>query len=112
MSWFENIAGCMLAAGLALRMLPDRKYEQYVRLFTGFLLLIIFLQPLLRIGSADDLLEHKMKEFAEEQELMEAQIFEESTEFFEEHGTETGQENGHVREIVIEPVLVEVTGDD
>lgn len=102
MKAFENIAGCMLAVGLALRMLPDKKYEQYVRLFTGFLLILLLLQPFFRIGSADELLEKKIVQFAGEQEELERKIFAEGKTFLPEK-----QEK---REIVIESIQVEVTG--
>lgn len=105
MSWLEGFAGCMLAVGLAVRMLPDRKYEQYIRLFTGFIMVILVLHPLLRIGSADRALERKIREFAEEQEKLEEKVFEEGRFIFAEREAREDP----VREIVIEKVEV---GDD
>lgn len=111
MNRFESIAGCMLAISLALRMLPDKKYEQSVRLFTGFLLLLLFLQPLLRIGPTEELMEEKLAQLVEEQEAVERQIFKES-EGFRAFGREEETTEKKIEEVRIDQIEVEVSGND
>lgn len=72
--WIKTIVGYYLISSIVMQMLPDKKYEQYVRLLFGILLLIFLLQPFLKISSADIYLESKVEEFVEEQERMESQI--------------------------------------
>lgn len=110
MRWFENVAGCILAVGLTIRLLPEKKYERYVRLFTGFLIILIFLQPVLRFRSADLRLEEKLRAFSQEQEKIEEQIFTEEKEIFKKYELLPETEEVTVRKIIIEKV--EVTGND
>lgn len=79
--WLKSLLGYMLIVSVTMQMLPNQKYEQYVRLFTGFLLIILILQPVLKIGSADSFLEHKISEFVQEQEALEERIGKEGEAF-------------------------------
>lgn len=79
--WIKSIVGYMLVVSVAMQMLPGEKYGQYVKLFTGFLLLLLALSPILRIRSADSFLEKTINEFVEEQEMLERQIGAEAEEF-------------------------------
>lgn len=82
-AWLMTLVGYMLIVSIGTQMLPDQKYEQYLRLFAGFLLLVIILQPLLKIRGADQFLEDRMMEFVREQETAEEQIFQEREVFLE-----------------------------
>lgn len=95
--WLGNFAGCMLAVGVAVRMVPDGKYEQYIRLFAGLLMILIVLEPLFRIGSMDLEMEKKVERFLAEQEKIGEKFLEERQE---------------IEEVVIDGVRVEVTVDD
>lgn len=110
--WLKSFVGYMLIVSIAIQMLPNEKYEQYVRLFAGFLLIVLVLQPILKIGSADSLLENKIAQLIQEQEAMEEEIGKQ-TELFRadsEKMQENDQEKIQVREI--EKVRVEVSVDD
>lgn len=108
--WLKSLVGYMLIVSVTMQMLPNKKYEQYVKLFTGFLLMILVLQPVLKIGSADSFLEDKIAEFVQEQEALEKQIGEEKLEF-QEKTEETERQSRE--EIEIAPVeAVEVVLDD
>lgn len=95
--WMKNFAGCMLAVSVVLKMVPDEKYVRYVRLFTGFLMILLLLEPLLKIGSMDHLIREKVEYFAEEQEKMEQQF---------------AKELQSAEGISIDRIAVEVSGDD
>ena len=45
--WIKTLVGYLLIVSVVTQMMPNRKYEQYVKLFTGFLLIILILQPVL-----------------------------------------------------------------
>lgn len=79
--WMENLIGYMLIVSVVMHMIPNKKYEQYVKLFTGLLLILIALQPVLKVGGFNELLENKILEFVREQELAEENIGKESREF-------------------------------
>lgn len=110
--WIKTLVGYLLIVSVITQMMPNRKYEQYVRLFTGFLLIILILQPVLKIGSANAFLEGKIHAFVQEQEELEAQIGVQS-EKFRKKSEEVQWDNQE--QIVIEEiqeVQVEVKPDD
>ena len=47
--WLQGIVGYLLLVSVTTQMIPNKKYEQYVRLFTGFLLIVVLLQPVLKM---------------------------------------------------------------
>ena len=109
--WIKTLVGYLLIMSVITQMMPNGKYEQYARLFAGFLLIILILQPILKIGSANTILEGKIHAFVQEQEELEAQIGVQS-EAFQKKSEELQQENQE--QIVIEEiqkVQVEVNPD-
>ena len=44
--WIKNLVGYLLIVSVVTQMMPNGKYEQYVKLFTGFLLIILILQQI------------------------------------------------------------------
>jgi stage III sporulation protein AF len=74
--WLKNLVSYLLIVSIGMQMLPNKKYEEYVRLFTGFLLIVILLQPILKIRSSDHLIEERINQFVEEQEMLETSVFE------------------------------------
>ena len=110
--WIKCIVGYLLIVSVVVQMLTNAKYEQYVKLFACFLLIIIVIRPVLKIGSADSFLEQKISEFLQAQEKLEDQIgmqreaFEQEAQKIQEADTETII----IREI--EEIQVEVTSDD
>ena len=110
--WIKSFVGCLLMISVAMQMLPNSKYEQYVRLFTGFLMLVLLIQPVLKIGSMDSYLEGKIEEAMEAQERLEKEIVVQS-EVFKAQSQEIRLNDAHEIDIPeIERVEVEVTMDD
>ncbi len=110
--WLKNLVGYMLVVSVAMQMLPNKKYEQYLRLFTGFLLIVLVLQPILRIGSADSFLENKVNEFVQEQEALEKEIAIQGERFEQESERIQEESEGSIEVPMVEEVKVEVTMDD
>jgi len=110
--WMKSFVGYLLIAGVAMQMLPDQKYEKYVRMFFGFLMIILVVQPVLKIGSADSYLEQKMSEFVREQEMLEEQVFVQSEAFKQESKEMQEETDEQIKIAEIERVRVEVTVDD
>lgn len=110
--WMKSFVGFLMIAGVATQMLPGEKYEKYVRLFLGFFMMILVLQPVLKLGSAEEYLEEKIAEFIQEQEALEEDILEEG-EAFRLENEKLQEQTGEKIEIQeIERVHVEVMADD
>lgn len=110
--WLRNLIGYIFAVSIGLQMLPNQKYEQYVRLFTGLLLILLVLQPVLKIGSVDVFLEKKITQFVQEQELLEQEIMEYTNTFSDESGYKEENMIEDIEVRTIEEIRVEVTVDD
>ena len=110
--WLKSIIGYMLIVSVTMQLIPDKKYEQYVRLFTGFLLIVIVLQPILRIRSANSYIENKIAEFVQEQESLEEQILAQGEAFAEESKALQESEEEGIDSREIEQIQVEVKMDD
>ena len=103
--WIRNLVGFWLIASIALQMLPNQKYEQYLRLFIGFFLIILLFHPLWKIGSLESYLKESVDTFVDEQEKMEAAI--------EKKSLRLGEDTVEEVEITeIEKIRVEVGKDD
>lgn len=108
--WLKTLVSYMLIVSISIQMLPSKKYEQQVRLFTGFLLLILVIQPILKIGAVDGYLESKISEFAAEQEKLEQEIGREGELFYEQSGLREEEKNFEVEIQKIKKIEV-VIGD-
>lgn len=103
--WIRNLIGFWLIASVALQMLPNQKYEQYLRLFIGFFMLILLFHPLWKVGSLETYLKEQVDGFLKEQENMELAVEKESMRIGEPMVEEVKIEE-------IESVQVEVGQDD
>lgn len=110
--WLKNLAAYMLAVSIALQMLPDKKYEQYVRLFTGLLLIFMVLQPVLKNADLTGVLEQKIEAFVQEQERLEREITEITNEFSLESGQVEDEVINDVEILKIDEIDVEVRWGD
>lgn len=104
--WLKSLVGYLLIVSVTMQMLPNKKYEQYVKLFTGFLLIILLFQPILRIGSASVFLENKIRKFVEEQEVLEQEIGKKSKEFQEKSLSSEQEVQEEIEIVPIEQVEV------
>lgn len=108
--WLKNIVGFLLIVSIVMQVLPGKKYEQYVKLFTGFLLILIVLQPVLKIGSANSFLEQTIEEFVAQQEILERKIGTETEDFREQSER---LQPGWMEQVSVSPVeTVEVILDE
>ena len=73
--WMKNLAFFHVLATAILHILPDKRYEQYVRLFMGLLLMLLICTPVFAVvGKSQELLEGFRENYGrEEQERMETE---------------------------------------
>lgn len=90
--WLKCMVGYYLLVSVTMHILPGKKYEHYVRIFTGLLLIMFLLRPVLSIGSVETVLEENLARVVKEQEKLEREILEESAELFS--STQISEESG------------------
>ena len=68
MEWVKNLAVCMILFSAILRILPKNHFEKYIRFYTGLLVLILVIRPLLSVFSLDDSLPNTFLHYMEQME--------------------------------------------
>ena len=65
--WIRNLAVFYIFFTAALNLIPDQKYEKYVRFFMGLLLIFMMSTPIFSIlGKGSELTESFLDNFSEE----------------------------------------------
>lgn len=91
-SWVKNIAYLTIFITVIVHILPDRKYEKYLRLYMGVLLILFILSPAAKLFHIEDTLENiflrenlrlELSDTAYELELKEASQYEKIREQYE-----------------------------
>lgn len=104
--WLKSIVGYMLIVSVTMQVLPNRKYEQYVKLFTGCVLIILVLHPILKMGDVSTFLENRISQYVQEQEAFEAELGKEKIKFQEESGQQMQEKQEKIDVVAIEQVEV------
>lgn len=67
--WMKNLAFFHVLTTTVLHILPDKRYEQYIRLFTGLLLALMICTPVFSlVGKSSELLNGFQKYYGEEEQ--------------------------------------------
>lgn len=91
--WVKNLAVFYILLSAAVHLVPDGKYEKYVRLFMGFLLIFMMGTPLFSLmGKSRNLAESFRTHFHEEDRLREQEEFANLQEIYLEKGYEKEME--------------------
>ena len=56
--WMLNLTLFSLLSSLIMRLLPGKTYLPYIRIFCGIMMILILLQPILRLGGLEDQMEN------------------------------------------------------
>ncbi len=51
--WIQNVAFYLVLITVLLHMLPDSDYRKYIRFFTGLVLILLLVAPVLKLCHAD-----------------------------------------------------------
>lgn len=87
--WIKNLAVFYILFTAVLHLVPDKKYERYVRSFMGLLLIYMLCTPVWVIfGKSRELMENFHLNFQEEQNLMEQMETESLQAFYLNQGYE------------------------
>lgn len=52
--WIRNIAFYMVLATAVIQILPDNAYKKYIRFFTGMILIMLLMTPVLKIFGMEE----------------------------------------------------------
>lgn len=87
--WIRNLAVFYILFTALLHLVPDGKYQRYVRFFMGLLLIIMLSTPVLSIfGKSGELWQEFQRNYKEESALREKEELKDLQEFYLEKGYE------------------------
>lgn len=69
MEWMMNIAVFSLIVSVAVKLIPGKSYLPFIRLFAGFVTILLFLEPLLSILGLNEKLFDKITKNMYEMEI-------------------------------------------
>lgn len=116
--WMKNLAVFYILFTAVLHLVPDKKYESYVRSFMGLLLIYMMCTPVFSLfGKGGELLENFKEVFRQEQKLMDAFESEELQAFYLKEGYEkelAREITGFLKKSGINPVntAVHIEGEE
>ena len=54
--WIQNLSVWLVLRAVILRLVPGKDYGKYVRFFSGMVLLLLFLEPMLKLTGTDGMI--------------------------------------------------------
>ena len=66
--WLQDLAVYLILVSAILQALPQESYQKYIRFFSGLVLIILLMTPLLRLTDMEDSFRSRVQEQNMEQE--------------------------------------------
>ena len=66
--WLQDLAVYLILVSAILQVLPQESYQKYIRFFSGLVLIILLMTPLLRLTDMEDSFRSRVQEQNMEQE--------------------------------------------
>ena len=54
--WIQNLSVLLVLSAVILHLVPGKDYGKYVRFFSGMVLLLLFLEPMLKLTGTDGMI--------------------------------------------------------
>lgn len=82
--WIQNVAFYLVLVTAALHAVPNQDYRKYIRFFTGLVLILMIMTPILRLFGTEvriqDFIDQGTEMYTEYQEGARTEKYEEQTE--------------------------------
>ena len=95
--WLQDLAVYLILVSAILQALPQESYQKYIRFFSGLVLIILLMTPLLRLTDMEDSFRSRVQEQNMEQE---------SASFLEEGKGEMTLETEEKEQIEVEEIQI------
>lgn len=102
--WLQDLAVYLILVSAILQSLPQESYQKYIRFFSGLVLIILLMTPLLRLTDMEDSFRSRVQEQNMEQES--ASFLEEIREKQEEGKGEMTLETEEKEQIEVEEIQI------
>ena len=102
--WIQNISVYLIVMAAVMHAIPGKDYGKYIRFFSGLVLIILLMTPLLRLTDMEDSFRSRVQEQNMEQES--ASFLEEIREKQEEGKGEMTLETEEKEQIEVEEIQI------
>lgn len=102
--WLQDLAVYLILVSAILQALPQESYQKYIQFFSGLVLIILLMTPLLRLTDMEDSFRSRVQEQNMEQES--ASFLEEIREKQEEGKGEMTLETEEKEQIEVEEIQI------
>lgn len=99
--WLQNISFYLILVTAVLQAVPNQEYRKYIRFFTGLVLILMLLAPILDLFGSEVRISEIYEKSGYEEQLREFEVMQEQAEDIEQAGGEQTEGIG-VEEIRIE----------
>ena len=72
--WMKNLAVFYIFLTVVTHLVPDGRYEEYIRFFMGLLLILLMMAPLLEVMNLKSQVESLISQYEMEEQNLELQI--------------------------------------
>ena len=72
--WMKNLAVFYIFLTVVTHLVPDGRYEEYIRFFMGLLLILLMMSPLLEVMNLKSQVESLISQYEMEEQNLELQI--------------------------------------
>ena len=79
--WMENVAFYLVILTVAMQMIPNKSYQNYIRFFMGLILVVMLSGPILKIFQMEDSFQEFYNKMEYEQKMKE---IEDATKYLED----------------------------
>lgn len=79
--WMENVAFYLVILTVAMQLIPNKSYQNYIRFFTGLILVVMLSGPILKIFQMEDSFQEFYNKMEYEQKMKE---IEDATKYLED----------------------------
>lgn len=101
--WIRSIAFYMVLVTAVIQVLPNHTYKKYIRFFTGMILILLLMTPILKMFD----METFQEVFTDETYQQEMERIKEKTKYLEEVQPEDYIENAEKSGIEVEEIRIE-----
>ena len=104
--WIQNLSVWLVLSAVILHLVPGKDYGKYVRFFSGMVLLLLFLEPMLKLAKEDQAEKELLQKLYESADLTE--ILPEEYQTSEEGADEKSQKKvSETQAVEVEEIRIE-----
>ena len=106
--WIQNLSVWLVLSAVILHLVPGKDYGKYVRFFSGMVLLLLFLEPMLKLTGTDGMITKLYEGNLAKEDQAEKELLQKLYESAEEGADENSQKKvSETQAVEVEEIRIE-----